>query len=228
MCWSARTRGSRRCARNGRWSGRSASSRSRWCGPRSVKAEEEALRADAMEILALFGERLRAAHRQSGLLALLREPPPARDRARAGAQAARAVPRRADRRHEPDRNRGDARDHPHPEGPLHHPADRAQARPGDAALRPRGGDGRRRQDRRRFRARGRVGPRRDRRLSRARARSGARVRRPRPRHERRSSSSTASTRSTGRSRSISISRSRSGAGRSSACSAAMPAASRPP
>ena len=60
----------------------------------------------------------RAAHRQSGLLALLREPPPARDRARAVAEAARAVPRRADRRHEPDRNRGDARDHPHPEGPA--------------------------------------------------------------------------------------------------------------
>ena len=33
-------------------------------------------------------------------------------------------------------------------GRLHHPADRAQARPGDAALRPRGGDGRRREDRR--------------------------------------------------------------------------------
>ena len=44
---------------------------------------------------------------------LLREPPPPRDRARAGAQAARAVPRRADRRHEPDRDGGDARDHPH-------------------------------------------------------------------------------------------------------------------
>ena len=100
-----------------------------------------------------------AAHQQSGLLALLCEPPPPRDRARAVAQAARAVPRRADRRHEPDRNHGNARDHPHPEGPLHHPADRAQARPGDAALRPRGGDGRRRQDRRRLpRARSRRTP----------------------------------------------------------------------
>ena len=185
MCWSARTRGSRRCGRTWPLIGPVAELALALVRPASVKAEEEELRADAMEILALFGERLRAAHRQSGLLALLCEPPPPRDRARARARTARAVPRRADRRHESDRDRGDARDHPHAERPVHHPADRAQARSGDAALRPRRGDGRRRQDRRRPAARGRRRSRRDRRLSRlARGRSHARVPAQRARHGR--------------------------------------------
>ena len=52
---------SARCGRHGlaaRCSGRSPSSRSRWCGPARSKAEEGALREEALEILARFGDRL--------------------------------------------------------------------------------------------------------------------------------------------------------------------------
>src|SRR5262249_2056346 len=114
-----------------------------------------------------------AGDQEAGVLASLCEPPPPRNRARPFAEAARALPRRADRRHEPERDQRDARHHPRPEGQVHDPADRAQARSRDAALRPRHRDGGRREDRRRLRARCRRRPRRRHRLSRL-----ARGRRP--------------------------------------------------
>ncbi len=66
----------------------------------------------------------------------LRQSAPRRDRPRAGAGAAAAAARRADRRHEPDRDRRDAGADRRAEGRgAHDPADRAQARDGHAAFR---------------------------------------------------------------------------------------------
>ena len=70
-----------------------------------------------------------AAHRSAGLQPVLRQSPPCRDRARAGAEAAFVAARRADGRHESDRDDGDAGTDRRTEGRrADDPADRAQAR----------------------------------------------------------------------------------------------------
>ena len=82
--------------------------RSRCCGPASVKAEEERLREEAKPSSRRFGERLlpRIDHPAYSLSYANRRRV---EIARALAlQAAPAAARRADRRHEPDRDRGDA------------------------------------------------------------------------------------------------------------------------
>ncbi len=158
------------------------------------------------------------------LLVVVREPAPARDRARDGDEPAAAAARRACCRDEPE---GDAGDHRADRqaahrGRLHDPRDRARHARRRGDLRPRRRARPRRQDRRGL---VRAGGDRARRWSRRTSAPGEWRRSERPRR-RPSSRSRGSTPTTGRSTSCRTRTSSSARASSSACSAATPPASR--
>ena len=72
--------------------------------PPSTRAEERAAREHAAEILGAVRQPAAAAPGSAGTRALLRQPPPRRNRARARLASARAAARRADGGHEPGRD----------------------------------------------------------------------------------------------------------------------------
>ena len=87
----------------------------RGLAPAGDQAEETAAREWAMEIFSIFGNRLTPRVGQVVERAVLRQPPPRRDRPRAGLAPAHPAARRADRRHEPGRDAGTCRADQEPE-----------------------------------------------------------------------------------------------------------------
>ena len=99
-----------------RCSGHCSNCCSRSSGRRRSRPRSARCAPRSREILAAFGDRLLPRMEQSGLQPVLCQPPPGRDRPRAGAASAPAAARRADRRHEPDRDGRDAGADRRPEG----------------------------------------------------------------------------------------------------------------
>ena len=96
------------------------------------RAEEEAARKSVRRHHRAVRQPAGAADRAGGERAVLRQPPPGRDRARAGVAAAHPAARRADRRHEPGGDAGTGRaDQVAARDRAVDPDHRAQARRGD-------------------------------------------------------------------------------------------------